>query len=104
VDGEPAGLAIGTPSYDGLPARRDLISLWVPPEHRGHGIAAALVAAVVAWADRDGAREVALWAADGNTAAAAVYRRAGFAPTGRRQPLPSNPATSEEEWVRTVPR
>lgn len=58
---------------------------------------------MVEWAASDGAREVALWVADGNTAAAAAYRLAGFVPTGRRQPLPSNPAVGEEEWVLAVP-
>ena len=90
---------VGKPSYDGIPHRRDVISMWVQPAHRGNGIAAALVRAVVEWASGDGACEVALWVADGNAAAAAVYRRAGFVPTGRRQPLPSNPAVGEEEWV-----
>jgi GNAT superfamily N-acetyltransferase len=103
VDGLRAGLAIGKPSDDGLPGRRDLISMWVHPHHRGHGVASALVDAVVEWAVRDGAREVALRVVDGNTAAAAAYRRAGFVPTGRRRPLPSNPDVGEEEWVLRVP-
>jgi predicted GNAT family acetyltransferase len=77
--------------------------MWVHPHHRGHGVASTLVDAVAEWAVRDGAGEVALWVADGNAAAAAVYRRAGFVPTGRRQPLPSNPAVGEEEWVLPVP-
>jgi ribosomal protein S18 acetylase RimI-like enzyme len=79
--------------------RRDLISMWVHPEHRGRGIGARLLHAVVEWAAGDGAREVSLWVADGNETAAGLYRRAGFVPTGRRQPLPSNPAVGEEEWV-----
>jgi GNAT superfamily N-acetyltransferase len=99
VRGERIGLAAGKPSYDGIAHRRDLISMWVHPAHRGRGVAAQLMRAVVGWAAGDGAREVALWVADGNAAAAAVYRRAGFVPTGRRRPLPSNPAVAEEEWV-----
>jgi GNAT superfamily N-acetyltransferase len=103
VDGAQVGIAIGTPSYDGLPHRRDLISMWVHASHRGRGIATRLLRAVLEWAAGDGAREVALWVADGNAPATAVYRRAGFVPTGRRQPLPSNPAVGEEEWVLTLP-
>jgi GNAT superfamily N-acetyltransferase len=99
VGGAPVGLAAGKPSYDGLPGRRDLISMWVRPEHRGRGAATSLVQAVASWAAADGAREVALWVADGNVAAAGLYRRAGFVPTGRRQPLPSDPAVGEEEWL-----
>jgi GNAT superfamily N-acetyltransferase len=71
VRGEPVGLAAGMPSYDGIAHRRDLISMWVHPAHRGRGVAARLVRAVVAWAAADGAREVALWVADGTAAAAA---------------------------------
>jgi GNAT superfamily N-acetyltransferase len=102
VDGEQVGIAIGKPSYDGLPHRRDLISMWVHAAHRGRGIATRLLRAVLDWAAGDGAREVALWVADGNAPAAAVYRRAGFVPTGKRQPLPSKPAVGEEEWVLTL--
>jgi hypothetical protein len=40
-----------------------------------------------------------LWVADGNTAAMRAYERAGFVPTGRRQPLPSDPAVGEEQWA-----
>ncbi|HYH33351.1 MAG TPA: GNAT family N-acetyltransferase [Pseudonocardia sp.] len=104
ASGEPVGLADGVPSCDGVAGRRDLISMWVHPAHRRSGGATRLVRVVVAWAGADGAREVALWAADGNEAAAALYRRAGFAPTGRRQPLPSDPGVGEEEWLLALPR
>jgi GNAT superfamily N-acetyltransferase len=103
VDGEQVGIAIGKPPYDELPDRRDLISMWVHAAHRGRGIATRLLRTVLEWAAGDGAREVALWVADGNAPAAAVYRRAGFDPTGKRQPLSSNPAVGEEEWVLTLP-
>jgi ribosomal protein S18 acetylase RimI-like enzyme len=103
VDGERVGLAAGTPSYDGRRHRRDLISMWVHPEHRGRGIGTRLLHAVAEWAAGDGAREVSLWVADGNQTAAFLYRRARFVPTGRRQPLPSNPAVGEEEWTLALP-
>ena len=69
VRGERVGLAAGKPSYDGIADRRDLISMWVHPAHRGRGVGTGLMRAVVEWAASDGAREVALWVADGNTAA-----------------------------------
>jgi GNAT superfamily N-acetyltransferase len=99
ADGEPAGLAAGVPSSDGLPDRRHLISMWVRPSHRGLGLAVLLVEAVREWAIADGARELALWVADGNEAAIRAYTRAGFVATGRRQQLPSNPSVGEEQWV-----
>ncbi len=93
------GLAAGKPAYTGTAGRRDLISMWVHPAHRGRGIGRSLVDAVVDWARGDGAGEVELWVVDGNDAAAHVYARAGFAPTGRSQPLPSDPSLTEREWV-----
>lgn len=79
------------------PARPDLDV--GAPAQRGQGVAGLLVRAVAGWAVADGARELALWVADGNDVAARVYARAGFVGSGRRQPLPSNPAIGEEEWV-----
>jgi GNAT superfamily N-acetyltransferase len=102
VAGERAGIAAGMRSHDGLVERRDLISMWVHPVHRGHGIASALLAALREWAVGDGAQELSLWVTDGNAAAANAYKRAGFVPTGRRQPLPSNHAINEEEWLLTL--
>jgi GNAT superfamily N-acetyltransferase len=99
ADDEPAGLAAGVPSSDGLTERRHLISMWVRPSHRGLGLAALLIDAVREWAIADGARELALWVADGNEAAVRAYARAGFVATGRRQPLPSNPSVGEEQWL-----
>jgi GNAT superfamily N-acetyltransferase len=99
VDDEPAGLAAGTTWPDEVPDRRHLISMWVRPSHRGLGIAARLIDAVRDWAVAAGARELELWVADGNEAAARAYARAGFVSTGIRQPLPSNPAVGEEHWI-----
>jgi GNAT superfamily N-acetyltransferase len=99
VDDEPAGLAAGTTWPDEVPDRRHLISMWVRPSHRGLGIAAQLIAAVRDWAADAGARELELWVADRNEAAVRTYAGAGFVRTGRRQPLPSNPAVGEEMWV-----
>lgn len=93
------GLAAGKPSYVGIPGRRDLVSMWVHPAHRGRGIGAALVGAVVDWARADDATEVELWVVDGNDAAVHVYTKAGFAPSGHSQPLPSNPSVIEREWL-----
>jgi GNAT superfamily N-acetyltransferase len=82
-----------------VPGRRHLISMWVRPSHRGLGVAAQLIDAVREWAVADEAHELALWVADGNEAAVTAYVRTGFVPTGRRQPLPSNPAVGEELYV-----
>ncbi|MHB8504322.1 MAG: GNAT family N-acetyltransferase [Acidimicrobiales bacterium] len=76
-----------------------LLSMWVDPRRRGSGAAAGLVDAVVAWACGIGAGAVELWVVDGNEPAATLYRRAGFAPTGERQPLPSHPELVEQQML-----
>ena len=60
----------------------DVYQMWVAPEARGRGVAAALLAHVVAWARGNGARTVQLAVSEGNDAAVALYRRAGFHPVG----------------------
>jgi GNAT superfamily N-acetyltransferase len=71
----------------------------VSPPHRGRRLAEHLIDAVRGWALDGGADELTLWVADGNTAAVRAYARAGFVPTGRRQPLPSDPSVGEEQWA-----
>jgi GNAT superfamily N-acetyltransferase len=76
LDGVPAGMASGTaPDEYGTV---ELISLWVTPSWRGHGVGDALVAGILSWAKAVGSGRVELNVADGNTAAAALYRRHGF--------------------------
>ena len=77
------------------PGRMHLVSMWVDPRHRRRGVARALVDQALRWAAERQAREVILWVMDQNTAARALYERAGFRPTGERQPLPSNPELTE---------
>ena len=68
----------------------ELISLWVAPEVRGQGVAAALIDAVIRWATDQGARRVVLGVKRGNAEAIAAYERAGF----RRD----RPAEEPAEW------
>jgi hypothetical protein len=53
--------------------------VWVNPERRGEGLAAAGMATVVAEAQRSIAPVVSLYVNDFNAPARAAYRRAGFA-------------------------
>lgn len=101
-DGEPVGLVRGART-DEVAGRRYLHSMWVSPVHRGTGVAAVLIVAVRDWAVSDGGRELALWVLEGNVAAARLYAREGFAPTGLRQPLPARPSAVEEQWSSTLP-
>ncbi|MFI2607645.1 GNAT family N-acetyltransferase [Kitasatospora sp. NPDC018619] len=66
----------------------ELIGVWVAPEHRGreHGVADALLDAVLAWARGRGAGRMLLGVHEANPRAAAFYLRRGFAYTGEDTP------------------
>jgi ribosomal protein S18 acetylase RimI-like enzyme len=87
----PAGLA-GVYVKDGA---ADLVSMWVRPSARGLGVGRALVAAAADWAKAREHDALYLWVTEANAAARGLYGRCGFTATGRRQPLPSNPALPE---------
>jgi ribosomal protein S18 acetylase RimI-like enzyme len=71
-----------------------LWGMWVAPSARGRGYARTLVEAVVAWAAERGAATVRLDVTDTDLArpAVALYRALGFAPTGERGALESDPS------------
>jgi ribosomal protein S18 acetylase RimI-like enzyme len=96
---EPAGLAGG---YQVDPVTVELVSMYVRPRGRGRGVGEALVAAVVGWAAARRATSVHLWVTETNAPARALYQRCGFALTGERQPLPSDPALSEVAMARPL--
>lgn len=87
ADGEAVGLACGIPEPDD-DAGRHLVGMWVEPAFRGRGLSDLLVAAVMAWARREGAETLALWVVDGNDRALGLYERLGFEATGEQQPVP----------------
>lgn len=72
-----------------------LEALWVDPTERGRGLGQDLIEAVAHWARERGATRLDLSVTDNNRAGSALYARAGFAPTGRRRPLPADPARIE---------
>jgi ribosomal protein S18 acetylase RimI-like enzyme len=76
----PVGMASATaPNPDGSV---DLMSMWVAPFARGHGVGDALVNAVIEWAREQQASRVALAVFEGNERALALYRRHGFIDVG----------------------
>jgi GNAT superfamily N-acetyltransferase len=79
------GLAAGIGGDE--PGEAELISMWVAPAWRGHGVGDRLVEAVLAWAGGEGFTSVRLWIATGNPSAERLYARHGFATTGRIQPM-----------------
>lgn len=79
LGGEPAGMASGVPLPVVAGARPlheagdiELISMWVAPSARGHGVADALVQDLVAWAANRGS--LAVWLSVRETNAPAIAR------------------------------
>ena len=77
---EPWGFAIGRVAAD----EAELLSLGVAPARRRLGVAARLLAEVLARAGRAGARRIFLEVAEDNEGARALYRGKGFVAVGRR--------------------
>ncbi len=98
-DGVPVGMASGVPSATAGVA--ELISMFVSPDVRGQGVGDRLITAVLDWARSTGAQSVRLNVAEGNTAAATLYRRHGFRETGLA-PEPA-PDGSRHEWTMIRP-
>jgi ribosomal protein S18 acetylase RimI-like enzyme len=98
ADAAPDGL-VGVYVEDGA---AELVSMWVRPSARGLGVGEALVEAVAAWAKAHDFRSLFLWVTESNANAVRLYERLGFAPTGERQPLPSDPALAEIRMSREL--
>lgn len=95
LDGVAAGLAWAKFDADD-PQGVNLFQMWVAPEGRGKGMAAALLAEAVAWARSRKARAMQLGVICGNDAALRLYERAGFRPVGVPQPARPGDARLEQ--------
>ena len=62
--------------------RVNLFQMWVAPESRGRGVAAALLHEALGWARERGTRVVHLGVNSANAGALRLYERAGFHPIG----------------------
>jgi GNAT superfamily N-acetyltransferase len=87
LDGRPVGMASGAPGEaDGV---AELLSMYVDRTARGRGVGDLLIREVERWArDVFGASVLELAVAEGNEAAAALYRRHGFQDTGHAGDMP----------------
>lgn len=86
VDGVAVGLAWAR--FDGDdPHLVNLFQMWVAPQARGQGAAAALLRAAIDWARASGARAMQLGVLSGNDNARRLYERAGFRLHGMAQPV-----------------
>jgi GNAT superfamily N-acetyltransferase len=89
--GAPAGLA-GAFRDAADATRFELFSMWVAPEHRRAGHAAAIVETAADWARASGGEELILSVTE--PGAQALYERCGFEVDGRREPLPHTPSVT----------
>jgi GNAT superfamily N-acetyltransferase len=78
------------------PGTVNLFQMWVAPQARGSGVAAALLREAIAWARSIGAQRVRLGVVCGNDAAARLYRRTGFRDVGAPAPLRPGAAALEQ--------
>jgi len=85
TDGSVLGVVGGFRRLD--PAEVQLVSLWVDPAARGRGVARSLIGAVAEWARGRGAERIVLFVQEANAPGRALYLRAGFRPTGAREPV-----------------
>jgi GNAT superfamily N-acetyltransferase len=97
----PVGIVGG---IEDRPGTIELVSMWVSPPARGHGVGQALVETVVGWARAKGMPRVHLWVAESNHNARLLYERCWFRPTAERQPLPSNGQVTEIGMARSLDR
>lgn len=82
-----------------------VVGVYVRPEHRGRGLAAALFEAVEDWAlARAEVECLRLHVHERNHRAEGFYLRQGFGRTGAFVPDPKTPEFREHEMVRRLPR
>jgi ribosomal protein S18 acetylase RimI-like enzyme len=95
-DGQDVGIVGATREPGKPPHERHLEFLWIVPGSRRAGVATMLLRAVLDRLRHSGVRTVWLWILNGNHAALSLYQQFGFRSTNERQPLPDDPARSEE--------
>jgi GNAT superfamily N-acetyltransferase len=103
-DGEPVGIASVGPGGDEEERAAQLFGLWVRPEARGSGVAAALVHAGARVAGEQGKSQLLYWVGTENGRAVAFASSFGFRPTGTRRPMRVvSKDDGEEEIAMTLP-
>ena len=100
VDGEAVGMAGAVVNAAG---EFGLIAMWVRPEYRGAGVAAALVEAIKADGLARGYSRVVLDVSTENQRATAFYTKLGFAFLPVWEALESHPEITVQkmEWIKT---
>ena len=89
-DGRALGLAFGLFDKE-HPEIGHVGGMWVEPGSRGKGAGQALLGGAIEWARSRKLERLVLWVTEGNGPATRLYERLGFADTGQRDALQSNP-------------
>jgi ribosomal protein S18 acetylase RimI-like enzyme len=84
------------------PTKAHVISMWIAPSHRRHGIGGLLIEAINAWAESRGAQRLELMVTSNNIAALDFYQRIGFSKTGNTEPYPNDSNLFEYEMHRPI--
>ena len=74
---------------------------WGATENR-RGVGHRLIETIADWARGLRARHMVLWVTETNRSARTLYEKSGFAPTGDRQPLPSDTSLMESKLSREI--
>jgi ribosomal protein S18 acetylase RimI-like enzyme len=83
-------------------AKAVLVSMWVAPTHRRHGVGRLLIDSIVAWCSDRRVEALQLMVTSSNESAIEFYKRIGFAMTGNTEPYPNDPALFEYEMCRRL--
>jgi ribosomal protein S18 acetylase RimI-like enzyme len=90
LDAAACGLACAFPSAENTHAA-GLTAFWVAPEHRGQGVADAMVTFLVKWAAAQGFAVLEADVFEDNHRAIAFYKKIGFEETGQSGPSRRDP-------------
>lgn len=103
-EGEVLGIASVGAVGEEHPDVAQLFGLWVRPEARGSGVAAALVRSGAKVAAEQGRSQLYYWVGTDNGRAVAFASSFGFRPTGTRRPMRVvSEDDGEEEVAMTLP-
>lgn len=101
---EPAGRLVGMAGAFAKSGSPQLWGMWVRPTHRGQGIGAQLMDALLAWADRAFPGSPAFLEVNPEqTRAVVIYRARGFEFTGIEEPLGHHAPAVVRQMVRPAP-
>ena len=102
LDGNiPCGIVAAFPSPED-PDNIGIVSMWVAPTHRRHGVGTLLINGIKEWAASRNARELRLMVTSNNQSAMDFYLRIGFHPTGHTEPYPNDSTLIEYQMSRSL--